>query len=510
MPDSKVFFAQSGSEAVDTALKLARAAQAQAGHPEKTLVVSRTNGYHGTAYGGTSAQGFPEYREGWGELVPGHIHVPGDDVEALARVFAERGAEIAAVITEPVQGAGGIIPPPEGYLQAVRRLCDEHGALYISDEVICGFGRLGHWFGCQAFDIEPDIVTFAKAVTSGYVPLGGVIVGGKALGMLETNSVWKLAHGFTYSGHHLACAAALACIEVTEEEGLLDRAACSVSVCGPVCSPWSTTVCTRPAGRRLHVGGVPARGTYTDRSAVGRACQGVIVRPMSDVIGFCRRSSAPTPRSIRWSARSPLWSEWARRRRRRLHFRHNQPGSSGSRAGGRPQPSTTRPNLIRVMPAEEVMKNALLALFAFALLAAACGDDDSAEVELSDGGTVTLMTHDSFVVSDAVLQAFTVETGISVELLQSGDAGAMVSEAILTKDAPLADVMFGIDNTFLQRGLDAELFEVYESGNLDGVFPELRIDDQHRVTPIDFGDVCVNYWIDALPMVPTHQPRSRI
>jgi thiamine transport system substrate-binding protein len=151
------------------------------------------------------------------------------------------------------------------------------------------------------------------------------------------------------------------------------------------------------------------------------------------------------------------------------------------------------------MPAEEVMKKILVALFAFVLFASACGDDDSVEAELLDGGSVTLMTHDSFVVSDAVLQAFTAETGISVELLQSGDAGAMVSEAILTKDTPLADVMFGIDNTFLQRGLDAELFEVYESGNLDGVFPELRIDDQHRVTPIDFGDVCVNYWIDALP-----------
>ena len=150
------------------------------------------------------------------------------------------------------------------------------------------------------------------------------------------------------------------------------------------------------------------------------------------------------------------------------------------------------------------MKKILVALFAFALLAAACGDDDSVESELSDGGSVTLMTHDSFVVSDAVLQAFTAETGISVELLQSGDAGAMVSEAILTKDTPLADVMFGIDNTFLQRGLDAELFEVYESGNLDGVFPELRIDDQHRVTPIDFGDVCVNYWIDALPLSLIH------
>ncbi|HAB57286.1 MAG TPA: thiamine ABC transporter substrate-binding protein, partial [Acidimicrobiaceae bacterium] len=141
----------------------------------------------------------------------------------------------------------------------------------------------------------------------------------------------------------------------------------------------------------------------------------------------------------------------------------------------------------------------LMVLLAFVLFASACGDDDSVESELSDGGSVTLMTHDSFAVSDAVLEAFTDETGISVELLQSGDVGVMVSEAILTRDMPLADVMFGIDNTFLQRGLDAELFEVYESRNLDGVFPDLRIDNQHRVTPIDFGDVCVNYWIDALP-----------
>ena len=109
------------------------------------------------------------------------------------------------------------------------------------------------------------------------------------------------------------------------------------------------------------------------------------------------------------------------------------------------------------------------------------------------------MTHDSFYVSDSVFEAFTAETGIEVELLQIGDAGTMVSEAILTKDAPLADVLFGIDNTFLQRGLDADLFDAYASSNLSGVFPELVLDDQNRVTPIDFGDVCINYWIDALP-----------
>ena len=192
------------------------------------------------------------------------------------------------MITEPVQGAGGIIPPPEGYLQAVRRLCDEHGALYISDEVICGFGRLGHWFGCQAFDIEPDIVTFAKAVTSGYVPLGGVIVGGKALGMLETNSAWKLAHGFTYSGHHLACAAALACIDVTEEEGLLDRAA----VLGERLRAGLQSLVDdglypglRGAGFMWAV--YPPEGRTPIDLRWDVLDQGVIARPMSDVIGFC-------------------------------------------------------------------------------------------------------------------------------------------------------------------------------------------------------------------------------
>ena len=139
------------------------------------------------------------------------------------------------------------------------------------------------------------------------------------------------------------------------------------------------------------------------------------------------------------------------------------------------------------------MKKLFLSLFVLGLLAAGCGDDDSGPTE------VTLITHDSFAVTPGLFDAFTEETGITVELLQSGDAGTMVSEAILTKDSPLADVLFGIDNTFLQRGLDAELFESYESENLGGVFPELRLDDQNRVTPIDFGDVCVNYWIDALP-----------
>lgn len=150
------------------------------------------------------------------------------------------------------------------------------------------------------------------------------------------------------------------------------------------------------------------------------------------------------------------------------------------------------------------MKHLFLSFVIVGLVAAACGDDnvDGDAIDFRgdpSGTTVRLVTHDSFAISDAVWEAFTAETGVTVELLSSGDAGEMVSQAILTKDAPVADVMFGIDNTFLQRGLDNDIFVPYESPNLDGVFDNLKLDDNNRVTPISFGDVCVNYWIDALP-----------
>jgi putrescine aminotransferase len=224
VPDARVFFCQSGSEAVDTAMKLARLAHVLAGHPERTLIVSRMRGYHGTNYGGTTAQGLPPNKEGWGPLVPDVVQVPGDDVEALAQLMAERSHEIAAVITEPVQGAGGVWPPHDGYLEAVRRLCDQHGALLIFDEVITGYGRLGTWFGADHFGVTPDLTTFAKAVTSGYQPLGGVIVGRRVREPLEADPAYVLKTGYTYSGHPTACAAGLANLEIMEREGLLDGA----------------------------------------------------------------------------------------------------------------------------------------------------------------------------------------------------------------------------------------------------------------------------------------------
>jgi len=223
MTDARVFFTSSGSEAVDTAMKLARLAHVQAGHPERTLIISRQRGYHGTAYGGTSAQGIPPNRDGYGPLVGDVEQVPADDIEALATVMSQRGNTIAAILVEPLQGAGGVFPPTEGYLEGVRRLCDQHGAFLIFDEVISGFGRLGTWFAAHKYNVRPDMVTFAKAVTSGYQPLGGVFVGPAVRQPLEADPAFFLRTGFTYSGHPTACAAALTNIEILEREDLLNR-----------------------------------------------------------------------------------------------------------------------------------------------------------------------------------------------------------------------------------------------------------------------------------------------
>jgi adenosylmethionine-8-amino-7-oxononanoate aminotransferase len=224
IPDARVFFCGSGSEAIDTAMKLARLAHVMAGHPERTLIISRARGYHGTNFGGTSAQGIAPNRDGWGPLVPDVLQVPGDDVEALSVLMTERGHEVAAVLTEPVQGAGGVFPPTEGYLANVRRLCDQHGALLIFDEVITGFGRLGTWFAANRYGVTPDLTTFAKAVTSGYQPLGGVFVGNAVRRSIESDPAFLLRHGYTYSGHPSACAAGVVNLDIIEREGLIDEA----------------------------------------------------------------------------------------------------------------------------------------------------------------------------------------------------------------------------------------------------------------------------------------------
>ncbi len=225
VPGSRVFFTSSGSEAVDSAIKLARIAHVRAGHPERTLILSRARAYHGVTYGGMTAQGLPLNREGFGPYVEGVVNLPADDIEAWATYLAEHGHEVAAILTEPVQGAGGVYPPPDGYLEGLRRLADRHGCYLIFDEVICGFGRLGQWFGALHYGVQPDLLTFAKAVTSGYVPLGGVLVAPSVREPLEADPEWLLRHGHTYSGHPTACAAALANLALLRDERLIERAA---------------------------------------------------------------------------------------------------------------------------------------------------------------------------------------------------------------------------------------------------------------------------------------------
>jgi putrescine---pyruvate transaminase len=223
--DARVFYAGSGSEAVDSAMKLARLTHVLAGRPERRLIISRVRGYHGTNYGGTSAQGITLNREGYGELLADVVQVPSDDVEALSLVMAEHSDRLAAVITEPVQGAAGVFAPVDGYLAEARRLCDQHGALLIFDEVITGFGRMGTWFAAEHYGVTPDLTTFAKGVTSGYQPLGGVIVGRRVRDALEADTGFILRHGYTYSGHPAACTAALANLDIIEREGLLGAVA---------------------------------------------------------------------------------------------------------------------------------------------------------------------------------------------------------------------------------------------------------------------------------------------
>lgn len=223
MPDARVFLVNSGSEAVDSAIKLARIAHNLGGEADRTLIISRRHAYHGVTLGGTSAQGLPGNREGFGPLLP-RAEIAHDDFAHAEQVLAEHGDRVAIVLAEPVIGAGGVRPPAPGYLAGLRRLCDEHGAFLCFDEVVCGFGRLGAWWGAEKYGVVPDLVTFAKGVTSGYVPLGGLLVGPAVRERLEADPDFVLRHGHTYSGHPTACAAAVAALEITRAQGLLERA----------------------------------------------------------------------------------------------------------------------------------------------------------------------------------------------------------------------------------------------------------------------------------------------
>lgn len=225
IPGAAVFFTSGGSESVDSAAKLARRYWDLKGRPGKRIIISRQHGYHGMNAYGTSLAGIPGNLAGYGgPLIPDVENVTWNDVAALERLFEEGADRIAAVIGEPVIGAGGVYPPPEGYWSEVERLCRIHDVLLIADEVITGFGRTGWMFGAQRYGFQPDMVTFAKGVTSGYFPLGGVLVGERVRAPFWDGPPGTMfRHGYTYSGHASACAAAMANLDIIEREGLVDR-----------------------------------------------------------------------------------------------------------------------------------------------------------------------------------------------------------------------------------------------------------------------------------------------
>ena len=226
--DAVVFLGSGGSDAVDTAAKLVRRYWDVVGRPEKRVIVSREHGYHGMHAWGTALAGIPGNKAGYGgEIIEEIVTVGLADTESLGALFERRGAEIAAFIGEPVIGAGGVYPPEPSYWAEVQRLCREHDVLLIADEVITGFGRTGFMWGSERYGIVPELVLFAKAVTSGYQPLGGVLVGPRVRAPFweGTAAGPMFLHGYTYSGHAAACAAAMANLDIIEGEGLVARVA---------------------------------------------------------------------------------------------------------------------------------------------------------------------------------------------------------------------------------------------------------------------------------------------
>lgn len=226
-PASKVFFGSGGSDAVDTAAKMARRYHNAIGQPERTVFIAREWGYHGTHAYGTSLGGMEPNRVGYGgDIVPDVVIVPYDDAEAVEKAIDHAGPErIAGIFVEAVVGAGGIRPVPTDYLTRVRDAVRQAGGLYISDEVITGFGRVGDWFAANKFDLQPDLITFAKGVTCGYAPLGGVIAAPNIAEPFFNTPGLIFRHGYTYSGHTTACVAGLTVMDIIEREGLIQRAA---------------------------------------------------------------------------------------------------------------------------------------------------------------------------------------------------------------------------------------------------------------------------------------------
>jgi L-2,4-diaminobutyrate transaminase len=242
---SKVFFGNSGSDANDTNVKLIWYYNNLRGKPDKVKIISRRNGYHGVTVAAASLSGLPLLHEAWHLPIPEAKHTACPDLyrgkpdgmaeldysqqlaaELEALIEREGPDTVGAFIAEPVMGAGGVVVPPEGYFQAIQAVLDRHDVLMIADEVICGFGRLGHWFGSDRYGIRPDLMTIAKGLTSGYVPMSASLIGDKVWQVIVDHSreIGPFGHGYTYTAHPVGAAAAMANLDIIEGEGLVDNA----------------------------------------------------------------------------------------------------------------------------------------------------------------------------------------------------------------------------------------------------------------------------------------------
>lgn len=282
---AKVFFGSGGSDGVESAAKLARLYWSALERPEKQTIIARHRSYHGLHGFGTSLGGQVANQRGFGRLIEDVAHIETTSADALREAIAERGAEnIAAFICEPIVGGAGIVFPPEGYLAEVQRICAENDVLFIADEVITGFGRAGSMFAVERYEVAPDMIVFAKGVTSGYLPLGGVIVNARvAEPFWEDGSERSFRHGVTYAGHPAVCVAALSNLDILEEEELPARARELETTVAEVLEPLRdhSAVIDVRTGEGL-IGGVQVDPAAT--GVISRACleRGMIPRIVGD------------------------------------------------------------------------------------------------------------------------------------------------------------------------------------------------------------------------------------
>jgi adenosylmethionine-8-amino-7-oxononanoate aminotransferase len=288
LPGPKVFLTSGGSDAIDTAGKLARRYWSALGKPSKTTIVTRNRGYHGLHTLGTSIVGLEINQEGIGPLVRETVRVPTNDAAAFEALVGEIGADsVAAFFAEPIVGTGGVIHPAPGYFDEVQRICRGNDILFVADEVVCGFGRTGELFGTHRFGLEPDLMVFAKGVTSGYLPLGGVVASERvATPFWEDGSELIFRHGLTYAGHASVCVAALANLDILEREGLVAHVRELESVLAAALGPLESHELVREVRTGIGLLTGIVVDDHTTALRVSERCldKGVLMRALPDAV----------------------------------------------------------------------------------------------------------------------------------------------------------------------------------------------------------------------------------